>query len=91
MAAFEMAQSAGMGVKIDHDETNYLFGEDQARYLLACDVEQAEALMMAAARENIPVARVGRFGGDDICFGRSQTTLAALESEYKSRFATLFG
>ncbi len=91
MAAFEMAQSAGMGVKIDHDETNYLFGEDQARYLLACDVDQAEALMMAAARENIPVARVGRFGGDDICFGRSQTTLAALESEYKSRFATLFG
>ena len=91
MAAFEMAQSVGLGVKIDHDETDYIFGEDQARYLLACDVDQAEALMMAAARENIPVARVGRFGGDDICFGRSQTTLAALESEYKSRFATLFG
>ncbi len=91
LAAFEMAQSAGLGVKIDRDETDFLFGEDQARYLLACDADQAEALMMAAARENIPVARVGRFGGSDICFGRSQTTLAALESEYKSRFATLFG
>ena len=91
MAAFEMAQTAGIGIDIDRDETDYLFGEDQARYLLACNVDQAEALMMAAARANVTVARVGKFTGSTVRFGRSEASLAMLESDYKSRFESLFG
>src|SRR5690606_25244808 len=35
LAAFEMAEAAGLGARIDAGETAFLFGEDQARYLVA--------------------------------------------------------
>src|SRR5690606_34237716 len=35
LAAFEMAEAAGTGITLIPDETGALFGEDQARYLLA--------------------------------------------------------
>ncbi len=91
MAAFEMAQAAGIGIEIDRDETDYLFGEDQARYLVACNVDQAEALMMAAARANVPVARVGKFTGLNVRFGRAVVPLSTLEVYYKLPFEKLFG
>ncbi len=36
LAAFEMAEAAGLGVTLDAGDTGALFGEDQARYLVAC-------------------------------------------------------
>jgi phosphoribosylformylglycinamidine (FGAM) synthase-like enzyme len=33
LAAFEMAEAAGLGLMIDSAEIGFLFGEDQARYL----------------------------------------------------------
>ena len=91
MAAFEMAQSAGVGIDIDRDETDYLFAEDQARYLVACNVDQAEALMTAAERANVPVTRVGEFTGLNVRFGCSEAPLATLENDYETCFESHFG
>ncbi|APX88807.1 phosphoribosylformylglycinamidine synthase II [Brevirhabdus pacifica] len=87
LAAFEMAEAAGVGVTLDDGATAHAFGEDQGRYLLACSFDQAEALMVAAARAEVPVATVGRFGGDRVRIGASQAELAELAQIYRTSFA----
>ena len=87
LAAFEMAEEAGVGVSLDTDDTATLFGEDQARYLLACNFDQAEALMAAAGNAAVPVACVGSFGGMTVRFGNSQAELADLSKIFRSSFA----
>jgi len=91
LAAFEMAEAAGVGVALDDSDTALLFGEDQARYLVACGFDQAEALMVAAGRAGIPIAAVGRFGGDKLRMGSSEAPLAELSALYRSAFAAAFG
>ena len=59
LAAFELAEAAGVGVCLDDASTEFLFGEDQARYLVACNFDQAEALMIAAGQAGVPLD----FGG----------------------------
>ena len=88
LAAFEMAEAAGVGVQIDTDDTATLFGEDQARYLVACNFDQAEALMIAAGQAGVPIATVGKFTGDHIWFGNSGAPLADLAETYRSAFAS---
>ncbi len=91
LAAFEMADAAGLGVTLDTSETAALFGEDQARYLIACGFDQAEALMVAAAQSGVPIAHVGRFGGDTVQFGEASAPLATLSALYRSAFAEAVG
>ncbi len=87
LAAFELADAAGLGITLDTDEVGALFGEDQARYLIACGFDQAEAIMAAASRAGIPVSQVGRFGGSQISFGGASASLAELSELYRSAFA----
>ncbi|WP_209424544.1 phosphoribosylformylglycinamidine synthase subunit PurL [Pararhodobacter sp. SW119] len=91
LAAFEMAEAAGLGVSLDPGEMAALFGEDQARYLVACSFDQAEALMTAAARAGVQLAAVGRFGGDSVRLGTSEAPLADLSALYRSAFARAIG
>jgi len=86
LAAFELAEAAGVGVVLDDAPTAYLFGEDQARYLVACNFDQAEALMIAAARADVQITSVGRFGGPDVRFGGSNAPLDALAKIYRASF-----
>ncbi|MEM7076948.1 MAG: phosphoribosylformylglycinamidine synthase subunit PurL, partial [Pseudomonadota bacterium] len=58
LAAFEMANAAGVGVDISLPDAGDLFGEDQGRYLVACNFDQAEALMTNAARADVPIRSV---------------------------------
>lgn len=87
LAAFEMAVAGGLGVQVTLDTTAELFGEDQARYLLACSYDNAEALMIAAAEKNVPLTIVGKFGGDQVTFGAASAPLADLTALYRGSFA----
>jgi phosphoribosylformylglycinamidine synthase subunit PurL len=87
LAAFEMAETAGVGVSLDMDDTPTLFGEDQARYLVACNFDQAEALFVAAGQAGVTIASVGRFGGDQVSFGSSSAPLSDLAATFRSAFA----
>jgi phosphoribosylformylglycinamidine synthase len=87
LAAFEMAEAAGVGVQIDMDDTPTLFGEDQARYLVACNFDQAEALMINAAKAGVTITSVGKFTGDGVKFGTSEAPLEELSATFRSSFA----
>lgn len=91
LAAFEMATAAGIGVTIEQDDIAQLFGEDQARYLIACGFDQAEALISAAARSGVPIAQVGRFGGDCVVFGKSSGFLSDLSILHRTAFEAAVG
>ena len=87
MAAFELAERAGVGVHLDSDQTPDLFGEDQARYLIACNFDQAEWLMTEAAKAGVTISTVGKFTGDTVRFGASGASLEELTSLYHTGFA----
>ncbi|MGI3210626.1 phosphoribosylformylglycinamidine synthase subunit PurL [Roseovarius tibetensis] len=90
LAAFEMAEAAGVGIRLDSDDTATLFSEDQGRYLIACNFDAAEALMIAAGRANVPLWTVGRFTGDTVRMGRIEAPLSDLSALYRSGFGALF-
>ncbi|MCH2066809.1 MAG: phosphoribosylformylglycinamidine synthase subunit PurL [Shimia sp.] len=87
LAAFEMAEAAGVGVQIDIEDTPTLFGEDQARYLVACNFDQAEALMINAQKAGVSITSVGKFTGDSVKFGSSEASLEELSATFRSSFA----
>ncbi len=91
LAAFEMADPAGMGVTLTSGDIGQLFGEDQARYLVACDAVGAKALMAAAAKAGVPVAEVGYFGGQSVTLGTDSAPMAALSALYRGAFAQAVG
>jgi phosphoribosylformylglycinamidine synthase len=91
LAAFEMAEAAGVGVQIEAHDTPTLFGEDQARYLIACNFDQAEALMIAAAQAGVPIQTVGKFGGSTVRFGAAEAPLDALSALYRGAFEAALG
>ncbi|NVO55131.1 phosphoribosylformylglycinamidine synthase subunit PurL [Rhodobacteraceae bacterium B1Z28] len=87
LAAFELAEAAGVGVCLDDASTEFLFGEDQARYLVACNFDQAEALMIAAGQAGVPLVSVGRFTGDCVRIGGSDAPLEELAATFRTSFA----
>jgi phosphoribosylformylglycinamidine synthase len=91
LAAFEMADAAGIGVALDPDDIATLFGEDQARYLVACTDADAAALGAAGRAAGVPVVEVGRFGGDAVRLGRVEAPRAELSRLYRSAFAAAVG
>ena len=90
MAAFELAEASGIGVILDAADTPTLFGEDQARYLIACSFDKAEALMVTAAQAGVPLTTVGRFTGSDVTLGGVSAPLADLSEVYHATFAATF-
>ena len=90
LSAFEMAEAGGIGVTLDETDTALLFGEDQGRYLIACDFDQAEALMIAAGAADVPLHSVGRFGGHLVTMGGTSAPLDALSASYRGSFADVF-
>ncbi|WP_411975240.1 phosphoribosylformylglycinamidine synthase subunit PurL [Sulfitobacter faviae] len=90
LAAFELAETAGIGVEIESEDTATLFGEDQARYLLACTADAAETLIAAGKEAGVPVTAVGAFGGDKVSFGNTSAPLSDLRATYRTTFAQTF-
>ena len=90
LAAFEMASGSGVGVVIDETDQAKLFGEDQGRYLVACNFDQAEALFVAAGQAGVPITTVGRFTGDTVKLGGSDAALAELKALHAGAFAGHF-
>ncbi len=86
LAAFEMAEAAGLGVTLNADTTEVLFGEDQARYLVAADAAGAAALIAAGKAAGVPVSVVGTFGGTEVRLGGDAAPLADLSALYRGAF-----
>ncbi|MEL7281086.1 MAG: phosphoribosylformylglycinamidine synthase subunit PurL [Pseudomonadota bacterium] len=91
LAAFEMAEAAGVGLCLDSANMATLFGEDQARYLIACNFDQAEALMMAAGKAGVSLHTVGKFTGQTVSLGGSKAPLDELSQLFRSSFERHLG
>ncbi|KNG93149.1 phosphoribosylformylglycinamidine synthase subunit PurL [Pseudaestuariivita atlantica] len=91
LAAFELAEAAGVGVTLDASTNAELFGEDQGRYLVACGFDKAEELMIEASQAGVPIITVGRFGGSDVRLGNSAAPLSDLARLYRTAFADAVG
>ncbi len=91
LAAFEMADAAGLGVTVDEASIAQLFGEDQGRYIVACGFDHAEALIVAAGQAGVQIAQVGRFGGDAVSFGNASAPLADLSELFHGAFEAAVG
>ena len=91
MAAFEMAEAAGVGVTIDTSDQGELFGEDQGRYLIACNFDAAEALMVAAGKAGVVLSTVGKFAGDTVTLGGVSAPLEELSTLYRGAFGETLG
>ena len=91
LAAFDLCMQAGCGVTLTASGIPELFGEDQARYLLAVAPDRVEALLSAARAADVPAQVVGRFGGDRITMGDEWTSLSDLRDLWTGAFAKAFG
>jgi phosphoribosylformylglycinamidine synthase len=71
IAAAEMALASGVGITLAATSAAhahpFLFGEDQARYLIA--TSQPEAVEAAALEAGVPIALAGTAGGDAFASG----------------------
>ncbi|MEM7462056.1 MAG: phosphoribosylformylglycinamidine synthase subunit PurL [Pseudomonadota bacterium] len=68
IAAAEFCMANRLGAKIGNEfaaTVNHatLFGEDQARYLLAVKAEYAPEIEKAAKQDSLPLLKIGSFGG----------------------------
>lgn len=70
IAATEMALAANIGLTLTADKSMplhaWLFGEDQARYLLAVDSNSVNPILSTAQSLGIPATVIGTFGGESI-------------------------
>jgi phosphoribosylformylglycinamidine synthase len=70
IALAEMAMAGGIGASLDVQselpDHAFLFGEDQARYLVTATSENARAALGAAARAGAPARVIGRTGGSEL-------------------------
>ena len=85
IAATEMALAAGVGVTLGLGPAEpphaWLFGEDQARYLIAVPAAEAATVMARCAAAGVPVAEAGEAGGDTVGVrGLFDTPLASLRA-----------
>ncbi|HEX9646034.1 MAG TPA: AIR synthase-related protein, partial [Alphaproteobacteria bacterium] len=64
VALAEMAIAGGVGADLAGPEDDaWLFGEDQARYLLAVEAAETGAVLAEAEAAGVPAQRVGTTGG----------------------------
>ena len=70
VAACEMAFSSGQGMTLSGPENGqrhgWLFGEDQARYLLAVEKNSVNPVVATAKAKGLAAQIVGKVGGDRI-------------------------
>jgi phosphoribosylformylglycinamidine synthase len=87
VAVAEMAMAGGVGAAVEAPEGAlplhaWLFGEDQARYVLA--VTDVAAILADAAAAKVPAAVIGRAGGDALTVnGTLSISLAELKSAHQ--------
>ncbi|RRH74266.1 phosphoribosylformylglycinamidine synthase subunit PurL [Falsigemmobacter faecalis] len=86
LAGFEMAEGAGLGLTLEAGDLATLFGEDQARYLVAVDAAAIAELELAAKAAGVSLTRAGRFGGEAVTLGGSSASVADLSKLYRSAF-----
>jgi phosphoribosylformylglycinamidine synthase len=93
VALAEMAMAGGIGATIDTlpEGTRHaiLFGEDQARYLIAVPKDRAATILDKARAAGIPAMRLGTTGGEHLVLpGEAALSVATLRKGNEDWFPT---
>ncbi|MCC5996190.1 MAG: phosphoribosylformylglycinamidine synthase subunit PurL [Oceanicaulis sp.] len=88
-AAAEIAMASGVGIKLAYNGAlpvfAWMFGEDQARYLIAADAATAETIRANAMTAGVPVSVVGLAGGRHVSInGTHSIDLIALKQAHEN-------
>jgi phosphoribosylformylglycinamidine synthase len=90
VALAEMALAGGCGVSVDIPDSHaerpvaWLFGEDQARYLIAVEPAMLAEIRQLAADAGVAVARIGETGGHALTVtGMAAISLSDLATTYE--------
>jgi phosphoribosylformylglycinamidine synthase len=91
VAIAEMALPRGIGASVGQasiaEALPFWFGEDQARYLIAAPLAEAEKIVAQARAATIPVAELGKTGGNDIVIDdKDRVTVARLRTAHEGWF-----
>ncbi|MBO0662748.1 phosphoribosylformylglycinamidine synthase subunit PurL [Jiella sp. MQZ9-1] len=88
LAEICMASRCGANAEAgDGPDHAVLFGEDQARYVVALKADEAERFVAAARESNVPLRRLGTAGGDRLTIaGRLDLALEAMTRAHESWF-----
>ena len=90
LALAEMAMAGGIGAVVaaapeDLPLHAFLFGEDQGRYVIACDPDHAPDILYAASAGGIPAMALGLTGGDALILPDGQAiSVTALKTAHES-------
>ena len=90
LAVAEMAIAGGIGATIAAapDELPlhaFLFGEDQARYVLACEADEAADLLYEATALGVPATVIGVTGGNSLILpSREAISVAELKAAHEN-------
>ena len=88
VAVAEMALAADLGVELSlhpdvEDVHAFLFGEDQARYLISVGDNDLNAILTTAEDRRVPCIRIGRVGGEALSVdGHYEIGLDELRNEH---------
>ncbi len=95
VGAAEMALAGGCAFELETDQSlspvEWFFGEDQARYILACPESNFPALAALAGDAGVSVRIRGRFGGNTLHLGASTLPLEELRQAHESGLTKLLG
>jgi phosphoribosylformylglycinamidine synthase len=87
VALAEMAMAGGVGAAIDAaapDMHGFLFGEDQARYVLTARPQDVGAIEAAARAAGVPLQVIGRTGAQSLTLpGESPIPISTLSSAHE--------
>ena len=87
VAIAEMAMAGNVGAELhvpaDAAPHAFLFGEDQARYLLTVRASEADAIIAAARKEGVPISKLGQTGGSAIAVSGSQVPVSRLRDVHE--------
>ncbi len=91
VALAEMAMASGLGctVAVPAPAHVTLFAEDQARYLVTCPVDAADALLADAAAAGVAAERIGTVAGDRLIVeGHLSISVGDLKRAHEDWFPT---
>ena len=90
IAVAEMAIKSGKGATLNAGDGlphSVLFGEDQARYVIAATPEMAKLIALNAEGAGVPFRILGQVGGDRLTFGDNvDVSVAELTQAFESWF-----
>lgn len=86
VALAEMALPRGIGADIAAHPITFLYGEDQARYLVAVPKAKADALLARAKSAGVPALLLGTTGGDTLKVATASVPLAQLKRAHEDWF-----